>query len=166
MQALSIAQYQKLRKLSYKQIRRLIEKQEVRARKSGGKWVIDVHDDDIVPGVDNRLADQPELGLGGSSGTSADPEEKAEWQLRKLRAEALNKEQSNDNYLFSMLHKFLTEFSTITIDGLRPLQQYLQSLPLERDQVDTINRRLDEFAEGFEDAGFEAVQRLFEEMVK
>ncbi len=165
MQSLSIAQYQKVRKLSYKQVRRLIEKQEIRARKDGGKWVIDVHDDDIVPGVDNRLAEQPQLELGGDN-PSGESEEKKEWALRKLKAEALNKEQSNDNFLFSLLHKFLNTFSTITIDGLRPLQQYLQTLPLERDQVETINRRLDEFAQEFEEKGYAAVEQLFEEIVK
>lgn len=172
-QLLDMKQYEKLTGKSYKQLRSMRDKGEGRWVKQGRKWMIEIREGDVVPGIDNESLPQPELEMSTDpAGQADDPGneprvdgDKNYWATRKTRADALWRERQNDNFLFRILNQYLEIFSRITIDGLRPLQQYLQELELPAETVEEINRLLSNFEEEFEENGWAETQKMFDELI-
>jgi len=151
-QLLDAAQYEKLTGKTYKQQRTMREKGIGRWTKVGKKYQILVKPADVIPGIDNehsglsglRPADphQPELPV-------ADTME--DWKLRKLKAEALLKEQQNDAFLFKLLSDFSRVFSESMVDCLQPIRQVLVDAELTPEQAAAINQGWVRFGEEWED---------------
>lgn len=165
MPILDMQGYCKLTGKTYKQVRSMCGRREGRWRKERGKWTIEVLPGDVIPGVDNESLPQPQLNLNPAP-AEGPSDDKAEWELRKLKADAIRKEQQNDAFLFKLLNDFLEAFSDVTIAALQPIQQHMQGMELTREQVDQLNRKWEEFAQTFEERGLEEVHRLFEEIIQ